>query len=226
MEARIGGPHAPGRLGPGDFRRPKTHYVATAHRAETQSEACCIIGRRAQATVQRGAPAAARGLPAARVGVVLGSVVAAPAADIDRMSWSSTGSPVGRPCVGAAARSASASSSGCARPVAISCARSDRGTARGDQSSANHSRSNARSTARRRSGRSGWPSPFAGEASRKVMGGVASPTVHLREWRMSLRLPSLRNKFGPGACTPQSARSFRGVRVRLTQSAFSRVSSV
>ena len=57
MEARIGGPHAAGRLGLGDFRRPKTSLCRNRTSAKTQSEACCIIGRRSQATLQRGSSA-------------------------------------------------------------------------------------------------------------------------------------------------------------------------
>jgi hypothetical protein len=66
VEARIGGPHAPGRLGPGDFRRPKTSCGHNPTSAETQSEGCCVIGRRPQVGCV-GHPRPDRGLPAARV---------------------------------------------------------------------------------------------------------------------------------------------------------------
>ena len=177
------------------FGDRKRHLRRNRTSAETPSEACCIIGRRPQATVQRGASAAASSLPAARVGVVDA------AGDID-VSWSTTAEP----CVGAAARSASTYSSGCARPIAISCSRGA------------VSRASIWNEFVFERALDGAPvigpfgmalRSFAGEASRKG-NGRRRYQVHLPIGGCPDVLPSLHNKFGPGQARQPPARASEG----------------
>ena len=193
MEARIGGPHAPGRLGPGDFRRPKTSLRRNRTSAETPSEACCIIGRRPQATVQRGASAAAS------------SVVGSPRRR-RRRSWRHR--RVLATDGGALRRRGGAStySSGCARPIAISCSRG----------AVSRAASAIIPVFERALDRAPVIGPFgmalrsfAGEASRKG-NRWRRHQVHLPIGGRPDVLPSLQNKFGPGHARQPPARASEG----------------